>query len=127
MRTVFCAALLLGILVVGACHHCCRRTTPREPEAVLSEPDVTSSEPNVAPSEPEVSPAEVPAEMSLFDGKTLGHWKITDFGGQGNVYVKDGSIFLERGQDMTGITWAGPLIRTNYEITLEAIHCQTVR
>ena len=32
-------------------------------------------------------------EMRLFDGRTLGHWEITDFGGQGNVYVKDGSIF----------------------------------
>ncbi len=60
-------------------------------------------------------------EISLFDGKTLGQWKITDFGGQGDVYVKDGSIFLEMGNDMTGVTWAGPLVRMNYEITLEAM------
>ena len=62
-----------------------------------------------------------PREMSLFDGKTLGQWKITDFGGQGDVYVKDGSIFLERGDYMTGITWTGPLVRMNYEISLEAM------
>lgn len=60
-------------------------------------------------------------QMSLFDGKTLGHWKITDFGGQGQVYVKDDSIFLERGNYITGITWTGPLVRTNYEISLEAM------
>ncbi len=60
-------------------------------------------------------------EISLFDGKTLGRWKITDFGGQGDVYVKDGSIFLEMGNDMTGITWTGPVVRMDYEITLEAM------
>ncbi len=62
-----------------------------------------------------------PREISLFDGKTLGRWKITDFGGQGDVYVKDGSIFLEMGNDMTGVTWTGPLVRMDYEITLEAM------
>jgi len=60
-------------------------------------------------------------KISLFDGKTLGQWKITDFGGQGDVFVKDGSIFLEIGNDLTGITWTGPLIRMNYEISLEAM------
>jgi hypothetical protein len=58
---------------------------------------------------------------SLFNGKTLGQWKITDFGGQGSVYVKDGSIFLEMGNDLTGITWTDPVVRTNYEISLEAM------
>ncbi len=60
-------------------------------------------------------------EISLFDGKTFGHWKITDFGGQGDVYIKDGSIFLEKGNYITGITWTGPLVRMNYEIHLEAM------
>jgi hypothetical protein len=66
-------------------------------------------------------PAPAPADMNLFDGKTLGHWNITDFGGQGKVYVKDGALYLERGNDMTGVTWAGPLVRMNYEITLDAM------
>ena len=60
-------------------------------------------------------------EISLFDGKSLGQWKITDFGGQGDVYVKDGAIYLEMGNYMTGVTWGGPLTRMNYEITLEAM------
>ncbi len=60
-------------------------------------------------------------QNSLFNGRALGQWKITDFGGQGNVYVKDGSIFLEMGNDLTGVTWTGPLERMNYEITLEAM------
>jgi hypothetical protein len=60
-------------------------------------------------------------DRSLFDGKSLGQWKITDFGGQGSVYVKDGSIFLEMGNDMTGITWTGSVVRMNYEFSLEAM------
>ncbi|MHC4242743.1 MAG: 3-keto-disaccharide hydrolase [Planctomycetota bacterium] len=61
-----------------------------------------------------------PSEISLFDGKTMGQWAITDFGGQGNVYVKDGAIYLEMGNDMTGINWTGPVVRMYYEISLEA-------
>jgi len=60
-------------------------------------------------------------EMSLFDGKSLGQWKSTDFGGQGDVTVKDGAIQMAMGSYMTGITWTGPVVRMNYEITLEAM------
>lgn len=97
---LFTTLLLLGVLIIGACDK-------------ADTEDVTS--------EPKIEPAAPPTEMSLFDGKTLGHWKITDFGGQGKVYVKDDSIYLEQGNDMTGITWAGPLVHMNYEITLEAM------
>jgi hypothetical protein len=60
-------------------------------------------------------------EVSLFDGKTLGLWKVTDFGGQGDVYVKDGIIYMEMGSYTTGVTWTGPVVRMNYEIMLEAM------
>jgi hypothetical protein len=58
--------------------------------------------------------------QSLFDGKTLGLWKPTPFGGEGEVHVEDGTIVLERGNDLTGVTWGGPLERIDYEIALEA-------
>ncbi len=69
--------------------------------------------------------APAPAEeawQSLFDGKTLGQWKSTEFGGEGKVTVANGQISLEAGADLTGITWTGgPLPKVNYEISLEAI------
>jgi hypothetical protein len=71
--------------------------------------------------EPNKPQKTITKETSLFDGKSLGHWESIDFGGQGDVYVKDGAIYLEVGNDMTGIKWKGPLIRMNYEITLEAM------
>jgi len=117
MRTVLYAILLLGVFVVGACHECCPTTAPGEPEVAAGEPNLALSQPEAAPTPPPAPPT----EMSLFDGKTLGHWTITDFGGQGKVYVKDESIILEAGNDMTGVTWDGPLVRMNYEITLEAM------
>jgi hypothetical protein len=63
-------------------------------------------------------------EISLFDGQTLGQWKITDFGGQGDVSVKDGAIYLAMGSYMTGVTWSGPVVRMDYEISLEAMRVE---
>jgi hypothetical protein len=71
--------------------------------------------------EPIVSANMPPGEVSLFDGRNLGQWKITDFGGQGNVYVKDESVMLQTGDNLTGVTWAGPVLRVNYEINLDAM------
>ncbi len=69
--------------------------------------------------------AAAPAEeawQSLFDGKSLGQWKSTEFGGEGHVTVANGQINLEAGADLTGITWTGgPLPKMNYEISLEAV------
>jgi hypothetical protein len=59
--------------------------------------------------------------QGLFDGKTLGQWKVTDFGGQGEVAVKDGKLMLPMGATLTGVTWGGAALPTmNYEIALEA-------
>ncbi|MHC4085414.1 MAG: 3-keto-disaccharide hydrolase [Planctomycetota bacterium] len=96
------AILLLFVLILGAC---CDTGGP-----------VSPNEPN----ETAVAKSVKPSETSLFDGKTMGQWAITDFGGQGKVYVKEGAIYLEMGNDMTGINWTGPVVRMNYEISLEA-------
>jgi hypothetical protein len=57
---------------------------------------------------------------ALFDGKTLDGWKSTDFGGRGKVYVKDGAVVMEAGNDMTGITYRrGDFPKTDYEVALE--------
>ena len=61
--------------------------------------------------------------ISLFDGKSLKGWKSTNFGGEGEVLVKDGSLIMEMGSDMTGITWADAKVipQSNYEITFQAM------
>jgi hypothetical protein len=61
-----------------------------------------------------------PGWKSMFDGKTLTGWKVTDFAGHGEVKVQDGKLVLEMGY-MTGITWTSSLPRMNYEVSLEAM------
>ena len=61
-----------------------------------------------------------PPWESLFDGKTLRNWKVTNFGGEGEVSIENGEIILGIGNDLTGICWTGPLPRINYEVRLLA-------
>ena len=112
--------LLLGILSLGACRRSSPSAAPNEPVEQLEPVKPVEPAKPAAPVEPNVS-SQAPPKTSLFDGKTLGQWQITDFGGQGDVYVKDGAIYLEVGNDMTGVTWGGPLLKANYEITLDAM------
>ena len=56
----------------------------------------------------------------LFDGKTLDGWKSTSFGGEGEVVVEDGAIRIERGSEVSGITWQQEFPKDGYAITLEA-------
>ncbi len=58
--------------------------------------------------------------ISLFDGKTLKGWNATNFGGEGDVYVKNGMIIMEFGSDLTGIHTKRKLPIINYEVELEA-------
>jgi hypothetical protein len=63
-------------------------------------------------------------QTRMFDGEKLGLWKKTDFYQAGNVYVKDGCLILEKSPWMTGVTWTGPLISMNYEISFEAMRVE---
>ena len=61
-----------------------------------------------------------PSGQSLFNGKDIKGWKISDFGGEGEITVKDGSIFLDYGNPMTGLTYTGEIPKVNFEVELEA-------
>jgi hypothetical protein len=57
----------------------------------------------------------------LFDGKTMKGWKSSDYVGGGKVHVKDGAIVIEKGNRMTGVTYAGKdFPKINYEVQFEA-------
>jgi hypothetical protein len=61
----------------------------------------------------------------LFDGKALGSWQSSKFGGDGTVRVENGQIILDTGKPFTGITWNGPEPpTTNYEIALQAMRVE---
>jgi len=91
--------LLIIILFVG----CSENKNKPEPKssAVIQEPEITD-------------------KNSLFDGKTLEGWKITQYGTQGPVSVSEGKIVLNYGDGCTGVTWQKDFPKVNYEVTLEA-------
>ena len=56
----------------------------------------------------------------LFNGKDLEGWKVTNFGGEGEVYVEDGEVVISQGADLSGIHTEKEIPRSNYEIQFEA-------
>jgi hypothetical protein len=125
--TAFVFMIVAGLL----CGGCRSAATPPESrssgQTPAEPPGPTQMAPAVTAQRAETPAAPAPessAEISLFDGNTLGQWKSTDFGGQGEVAVKDGAIHMAMGSYMTGITWTGPVVRMNYEITLEAMRVE---
>jgi type 1 glutamine amidotransferase len=59
--------------------------------------------------------------QSLFDGKTLEGWRITDFAGHGEVKVENGRLMLHSGVMLTGVSWTNTLPKIDYELSLEAM------
>jgi len=65
--------------------------------------------------------AEPPGDWRpLFDGRELGNWKPTPFGGEGEVTVADGVLRIAMGADLSGVTWKGEFPKQNFELALEA-------
>jgi len=61
-----------------------------------------------------------PEWTMLFDGRSLGHWQPTNFGGGEPPVVTDGAIRIPPGADLNGVTWAGAFPRQDYELSLQA-------
>ncbi len=80
---------------------------------LLAGPFLTAAEPAAKAAAPKWKP--------LFDGKTLKNWKSSQFGGEGEIAVKDGAIVMQQGSEMSGIVWDGDALpKNNYEISLSA-------
>lgn len=57
----------------------------------------------------------------LFDGRGLGDFAVTKFGGEGAVRVEGGRLLLEQGGPLTGVTWRGAALPgSDYELELSA-------
>ena len=66
-------------------------------------------------------PISTPEFVPLFDGKTLGGWKVSNFGGNGKVTVVGGHVLLgSSSNSSTGITLDGSFPTSDYEVIVEA-------
>ena len=90
------------------------KAEPKAPSAAATTPakETTAATPT--------APAQAPGAISLFDGKTLKGWRVSDFAGKGEVTVQEGRILIGMGV-MSGITCTSEIPRMNYEVNLEAI------
>ena len=77
----------------------------------------TNNPPSVLKSD---TPPEADKFVSLFDGKTLNGWTTTEFGGRRDVTIIDGTIQIDAGNPLTGITRDGDVPTDNFELTLQA-------
>jgi hypothetical protein len=61
--------------------------------------------------------------QALFDGASLDGWKITDFGGHGEVTVENGQLILGMGAMLTGVnlTRTNALPKCDYELAVDAM------
>ncbi len=58
---------------------------------------------------------------SLFDGKTLGGWKPSEFGGTDDIEVEDGRLIIGFADGCNGVTWTKDFPKLDYELSLEAM------
>lgn len=103
MRGVWKYSVVIALLAVGAWNG-----------FVASQADEKKDEKKADP--------QAKRELKLFNGKNLDGWKNSMFGGDGEITVEDGQLILDRGNELTGVTWkdAKVLPKFNYEISLEA-------
>ena len=131
-------AVMLAAVVAGAVWMSgCKPEEPVEPPPAEQAPE--AGEPAAEAESPETGKPDLPEPKkveqveskpdaegweSLFDGKTLGKWKPSDFWKPGKCHVEDGALVLETGTgDLTGVTWGGDATmvpRVDYEVVLEA-------
>lgn len=88
-------------------------------------PKGTESKPPVAEDKPsESKPKENSANEKwtpLLKSDSLENWTVTNFGGEGDVTVKEGVMTLDAGNPLSGITWTGKEFpHEGFEIRLEA-------
>ncbi len=104
MKSIQTTLKSLALLLVATVFiHCSSSTNKQKNKKILPEEEI-----------------QIIDENSLFDGKTLEGWEITEFGPQGPVLVSGGKIILNYGDGCTGVTWTKDFPKMDYEVSLEA-------
>ena len=108
---------ITGILVLTAMCVCsCDKPAPQPATQLASQP---ATKPATQPATRAASLDDDEGWVELFDGETLKGWTVPEFGGDGDVEVRDGAIQIGTGYLATGIKYTGNVPRENYEVELE--------
>ena len=127
-NTAFCSipTLLPLLILLSGC------STPEKlpPPTVAKPPDAAAPTPATRPTMIDLlrqaaakpsQPFEGEDWQSLFDGKTLTGWRLTEFTGRGEVQCESGLLVLNMGDPFTGINWTNEVPKINYEVAFDAM------
>lgn len=64
--------------------------------------------------------AELSGWQSLFDGKSMKGWENTDFAGHGTTEIVEGTLQVNMGIALSGITFTNKTPTVDYEVSLQA-------
>ena len=123
LLSIFARGLCAGGLCVAMSVGGCAAPAGSGAPAALDANAPAAAGDKVAVTQPTSAPAMVFPEgkfVSLFDGKGLTGWRVPKFGADGKVWVQDGQVHVGIGGGCTGLTWTGPIMREDYELSLEA-------
>lgn len=114
-KTIFASVLLSAHLFSG----CVSKKGDSKSTALDSPPPA----PKIIQDDGETKEKDLPAAILTLNGKEMGGWQITDFGGHGEVSATNNEISIKMGAELSGIHWANESVlpKTNYEIELDAM------
>jgi len=116
------ASLFVSVFAVAALSlQCVYATADDKKPADDKEKSATKTDDATTPGDkPKKGQVDKDGWRPLFNGKDLEGWKITNFGGEGEVYIEDGSVVITQGSDLSGIHTEQELPKSNYEVQFEA-------
>ncbi len=106
--------VLAAVALVGASEPLRAQTVPAAKQPVAKPSESSTDAPTAKPA------ADAEGWMPLFNGRNLEGWKLTKFGGDGEVEVVEGELILNQGGPLTGVTWTKAFPKVDFEISLEA-------
>ena len=111
------ASLFVSVFAVAALSlQCVYATADDKKPADDKEKSATKTDDATTPGDkPKKGQVDKDGWRPLFNGKDLEGWKITNFGGEGEVYIEDGSVVITQGADLSGIHTEQELPKSNYE------------
>ena len=68
-----------------------------------------------------VLPPEGEGWRTLFDGKNLAGWSVTDFEQGGKVEVRNGLMIFTKGDPFVGVNYTNEIPKVNYEVAFDAM------
>ena len=126
LRTMSVAALAFSLLAqmsasAGAADNSEDVKATAEKQEAAGKSDPAKQEADETKTDTATIKADKDGWRPLFNGKDLEGWKVTNFGGEGDVFVENGEVVISQGVDLSGIHTEQKLPKSNYEIQFEAM------